>query len=62
MTWVKPIGGALAFIVLAGTSVLVFIAFDRNSHSASDTLRPSVITMAPVWITAATWPQRLMHV
>jgi len=32
--------------------VLVFLAFDRDSHSASDTIRPFVITMAPVWIVA----------
>jgi hypothetical protein len=27
-------------------------AFDRNSHSASDTLRPFLLTMAPVWALA----------
>ena len=37
--------------LLYGT-VMVFLAFDRESHSASDTLRPFVITMAPVWIVA----------
>jgi hypothetical protein len=31
---------------------MVFLAFDRNSHSASDTLRPFIITMAPVWAIA----------
>jgi hypothetical protein len=36
-------------VLLAGT-VVIFLAFDRNSHSASDTLRPFVITMAPVWV------------
>jgi hypothetical protein len=42
-------------LVLAGLallvygSVLVFLAFDRTSHSASDTVRPFVITMLPVW-------------
>lgn len=35
--------------VLALGTVLVFQAFDRHSHSASDTLRPFLITMAPVW-------------
>lgn len=30
-------------------SVLVFRAFDSHSHSASDTLRPFVLTMAFVW-------------
>ncbi|TMD21262.1 MAG: hypothetical protein E6I99_12520 [Chloroflexi bacterium] len=38
-------------LLLYGT-VMVFLAFDRESHSASDTLRPFVITMAPVWIVA----------
>ena len=33
-------------LLLYGT-VMVFMAFDRQSHSASDTLRPFVITMAP---------------
>lgn len=35
-------------MLLFGT-VLVFRAFDLGSHSASDTLRPFVITMMPVW-------------
>jgi len=40
------LAGALALLL---GSVLVFRAFDSRSHSASDTLRPFVITMAPVW-------------
>ncbi len=40
------VGGAILFL---GTG-LVFRAFDAHSHSASDTLRPFLITMAPVWI------------
>jgi len=32
--------------------VAVFLAFDRDSHSASDTIRPFVITMFPVWAVA----------
>ena len=52
MRWMVPIAVALAFVVLLYGSVLVFLAFDRNSHSASDTLRPFVITMAPVWVVA----------
>ena len=39
----------LGFVVLLYGTVLVFLAFDRDSHSASDTIRPFVITMAPVW-------------
>ena len=45
-------GVAAALIVLAYGSVLVFLAFDRNSDSASDTIRPFVITMGPVWALA----------
>jgi hypothetical protein len=33
-------------------TVMVFMTFDRSSHSASDTIRPFVITMAPVWAIA----------
>ena len=40
------------FALLLYGTVMVFMAFDRQSHSASDTLRPFVITMAPVWIVA----------
>jgi hypothetical protein len=47
------IGGvSIALAVLLFGSVLVFQAFDRNSHSASDTIRPFVITMGPVWAIA----------
>jgi hypothetical protein len=37
-----------ALLLLTGTA-LVFHAFDAHSHSASDTLRPFLITMVPVW-------------
>ena len=42
----------IAFAVLAYGTVLVFLAFDRDSHSASDTIRPFIITMGPVWALA----------
>ena len=42
----------VALVVLLFGTVLVFQAFDQYSHSASDTLRPFVITMAPVWALA----------
>ena len=45
-------GVAAALAVLVYGTVLVFLAFDRNSHSASDTIRPFVITMGPVWVLA----------
>jgi hypothetical protein len=36
-------------VLVAGT-VLVFRAFDAQSHSASDTLRPFVLTIAAVCV------------
>jgi hypothetical protein len=42
--------GALAALVYG--TVAVFEAFDRVSHSNSDTIRPFVITMGPVWVLA----------
>lgn len=52
MSWKAVAGVAAMFVLLAFGTVLVFEAFDRDSHSASDTLRPFVITMAPVWAVA----------
>ena len=52
MRWLKRLGVGVAFVALLYGSVLVFMVFDRSSHSASDTLRPFVITMAPVWAVA----------
>jgi hypothetical protein len=52
MKW-KTIGVVgVALIVLLYGTVLVFLAFDRNSHSVSDTVRPFLITMVPVWALA----------
>jgi uncharacterized membrane protein HdeD (DUF308 family) len=42
----------VGFVLLMLGTVMVFMAFDRNSNSASDTIRPFVITMAPVWAVA----------
>jgi hypothetical protein len=42
----------VAFALLLAGTVMVFMAFDRDSNSASDTIRPFVITMAPVWAVA----------
>jgi hypothetical protein len=52
MRWTTAGGVAVAVAILVYGSVLVFEAFDRNSHSASDTIRPFVITMGPVWALA----------
>jgi hypothetical protein len=43
---------AIAFVFLLYGTVAVFEAFDRVSHSNSDTIRPFIITMAPVWALA----------
>jgi hypothetical protein len=42
----------LMFAALAVGSALVFLAFDAGSHSASDTIRPFLITVGPVWVVA----------
>jgi hypothetical protein len=42
----------VGFAVLMIGTVMVFMAFDRDSNSASDTIRPFLITMAPVWAVA----------
>jgi hypothetical protein len=52
MNWTSVGGVSVALAILVFGSILVFQAFDRDSHSASDTIRPFVITMAPVWAVA----------
>ena len=52
MNWKVAAPLAIGFLLLAYGTVNVFLAFDRDSHSASDTIRPFIITMAPVWIVA----------
>jgi hypothetical protein len=52
MRWPTAAGVSAALAILAYGSVLVFLAFDRNSNSASDTIRPTIITMGPVWALA----------
>jgi hypothetical protein len=42
----------VAFAVLVCATVLIFVWFDRRSHSASDTLRPFLLTMVPLWLAA----------
>jgi hypothetical protein len=51
MSW-KVAGVVVAFVLLLYGTVAVFEAFDRNSNSASDTIRPFILTMAPVWVVA----------
>ena len=52
MRWPNVAWVGLGLACLAWGTVLVFEAFDRNSNSASDTIRPFVITMGPVWALA----------
>lgn len=48
----------VVFALLIYGTVMVFIALDANSHSASDTLRPFVLTMLPVWLVTL-WAARM---
>jgi hypothetical protein len=48
----------VVFALLLYGTVMVFIALDANSHSASDTLRPFLLTMAPVWLVTL-WAARV---
>jgi len=52
MNWKTLAGVAVMFALLLYGTVFVFLAFDRDSNSVSDTVRPFIITMAPVWIVA----------
>ena len=52
MSWKALTGVAVMFALLLYGTVFVFLAFDRNSNSVSDTIRPFILTMAPVWIVA----------
>jgi hypothetical protein len=45
-------GLTIGFVLLVIGTVMVFGVFDRDSHSASDTIRPFLITMTPVWAVA----------
>jgi len=47
-------------LLVCGT-VVVFLAFDRNSHSASDTLRPFILTVVPVWVVAVVGARVLLR-
>ena len=42
----------VGFVLLLAGTVTVFMAFDHDSHSVSDTLRPFLITVVPVWVIA----------
>jgi hypothetical protein len=50
---------AAGVVVLLTTTVLAFVLFDKGSHSASDTLRPFLLTMIPLWALAM-WGARTL--
>jgi hypothetical protein len=52
MRWTTVAAVVVALAVLLYGTVAVFEAFDRVSHSNSDTIRPFVLTMGPVWALA----------
>jgi len=52
MNWKVLVWLGVGLVLLLYGTVAVFEAFDRVSHSNSDTIRPFIITMAPVWIVA----------
>ena len=52
MNWKLVAALGIGLVLLLYGTVAVFEAFDRVSHSGSDTIRPFVITMAPVWAVA----------
>jgi len=47
------------FALLVFGTINVFFVLDANSHSASDTLRPFLITMVPIWLVAL-WAARIV--
>ncbi len=44
---------AAMFVALLFGSVLLFRELDAASHSASDTLRPFLMAVGPLWVAAA---------
>jgi hypothetical protein len=50
---------AIMFALLVFVTITVFFALDANSHSVSDTLRPFLITIVPLWIVAL-WAARIV--
>lgn len=50
---------AIMFALLVFGTLNVFFILDSNSHSASDTLRPFLLTMVPLWLVAI-WAARIV--
>jgi hypothetical protein len=49
----------VVFALLTYGTVMVFLALDAQSNSASDTLRPFLLTVLPVWLVAL-WAARIV--
>jgi hypothetical protein len=49
MGTLRTVGVVAAFTVLLLCSILVFMTFNRYSHSMSDTLLTFIVLMGPVW-------------
>jgi len=49
----------IVFALLAYGTLNVFLILDSTSHSASDTMRPFLLTMVPVWLVAI-WATRIV--
>lgn len=50
---------AIMFALLLYGTLNVFLILDPNSHSASDTLRPFLLTMVPIWLVTL-WAARIV--
>ena len=61
MRSLKWLGLAVGLILLLAGTVMVFEAFDRQSHSNSATIRPFLITMVPVWVVAIAGAMALLR-
>ena len=61
MRSLKWLGLLVGLILLLAGTVMVFEAFDRQSHSNSDTIRPFLITMVPVWVVAIAGAMALLR-
>lgn len=51
----------VGLLALLAATVMVFLFYDHRSHSASDTLRPFLLTMTPVWVAALLVSNRFGH-
>ncbi len=56
----RALVAAMFTLLLVGT-LLAFETFDRGSRSASDTLRPFLITMLPIWLVALAAARTLLR-